>query len=141
MIGPGWMPSRPRPLPPGRRGWLSYTLGYRRRPRRPRPASEPRPPSPFRSLFDGLDRAPLPTATLHASSWQPRRAVGRHLQSWFVARWAWFRPRAVPLLVALVGMTGLLAATKYLPILARGESACPYAAPASDEPGPRAPSP
>jgi hypothetical protein len=122
MIGPGWMPSRPRPLPRARRGWLSYTLGYRPRPRRPRTQDQPR--SPFRSLFDGFDRAPLPMATLRASAWQPRRALGRHLQSWLLARWAWVRPRAVPLAVALAGMIALLAATKYLSALAGGEAPC-----------------
>jgi hypothetical protein len=85
-------------------------------------------------LFEGLDRAPLPMATLRASGWQPRRAVPRHLQSWLVTRWAWFRPRAVPLIVALAGMIALLAATKYLSALARGES-CPCAtAPALVDP-------
>lgn len=124
MIGPGWLPSRPRPISRGRRGVLSYSF----RPRRRRGAS-PRaaalrlnmtadgaPPCCDTSgmLFDGLP-AELPTATLVPTAAHDRqRALGGRIRQWFDDRWTWIRPRTVPLIAAFAGMIAVLGTTKYL---------------------------
>lgn len=134
MIGPGWLPSRPRPISRVRRSLLSYT--FRRRRRRgasPRPAAA-RPnamtvetadgTSPCCNtvdmLFDGLP-AELPTATLVPTAAHDRhRAIGAHIRQWFDDRWAWIRPRTVPLIAAFAGMIAVLGTTKYLSTYACG---------------------
>lgn len=118
MIGPGWMPSRPRP---------PYISVYvRRRPARRSPsATAATTPNVTTDrcimdvmLFDG-SRAELPIAQLRPSASQARHRVIRgYLQQWVTDRWSWVRPRAVPLIVAFVGMLGVLGATKYLPVYA-----------------------
>jgi hypothetical protein len=122
VIGPGWMPSRPRPLPKLRRGplyWLSLRDAVRRR--RPRRDSasrrdddgacdEPGACNTRRVLFDG-PRIKLPVATLLATGAQTRRRLD--LDRWLSLRWDWVRPRAVPLLAALVGLLLSLGAVKY----------------------------
>jgi hypothetical protein len=124
MIGPGWMPSRPRPLGRMRRGLQSSTSSYlRKRPRRRRPelASQPVRDVPALEcntevmLFDGSPAA-LPTARVRPSTPQARhRMISGHIQQWLAQRWSWLRPRTVPMIVAFVGMLGVLGATKYLP--------------------------
>lgn len=114
MIGPGWMPSRPRPLGRPRRWLWQYTPGYARRRSRRRRS----PDAPVRSrpevcgeAFDGR-RAELPTATLRPRRAQDRHRVARrHLAGWLAGRWAWLRPRGVPILAALAGLMALLGAT------------------------------
>jgi hypothetical protein len=65
-------------------------------------------------LFDGLP-AELPTATLLPTAAHDRhRAIGAHLRQWFEDRWAWIRPRTVPLIAAFAGMIGVLGTTRYL---------------------------
>jgi hypothetical protein len=140
VIGPGWMPSRPRPLGRVRRGIASYAP-YLRRGRRARaaapvpvpvpvPGSSAAPgssadPAPVRDELAGpfADRkAKLPVATL-----LPRRTDGRPavitgaLQRWIEQRWMWVRPRAIPLFVAFMGLVGVLNARRYLISLARGD--------------------
>ena len=117
MIGPGWMPSRPRPLKTQVRRLVSYTP-FRRV--RPRPAGAATPDDAARGWF--ADRkAKLPVATL-----LPRRADGRPavitgaLQRWVEHRWMWVKPRVIPLFVAFMGLLGVLNARHYLLQLARG---------------------
>lgn len=124
MIGPGWMPSRPRPLPGVRRGLWSYTPGYRRpqRARRRGPAGTATVREPV-DLPDGEGGAPhdLPIARLVADRSRARhRALGEDLRRWLAQRWAWLRPRSLPIAVALAGLCGVLATAKYLPELSRG---------------------
>jgi hypothetical protein len=124
MIGPGWLPSRPRPLCRARRGLGSYTpFAWKRRSRRRRPAAEPQiardPRTPGCdagiTLFDGFP-VELPKATLRPTTSQARhRAISGLLTQWLAGRWAWLRPRTVPLIAALVGLLAVMAATKYLP--------------------------
>jgi hypothetical protein len=64
-------------------------------------------------LFDRP--AQLPVATVRSRSWS---AVGARLHGSVVARWRWFKPRTLPVLVALAGMMALLASTNYLSNLA-----------------------
>lgn len=125
MIGPGWLPSRPRPLGRVRRGLFAYTLRRRRRRTGPRPAvrvaadAAATPWHASDTLFDGL--AELPTATLLPGTAEARRRViGSHLRRWLDIRWAWLRPRAVPMIVALAGMMAVLGTTKYLSSYAGG---------------------
>lgn len=124
MIGPGWMPSRPRPLPRPRRGplyWLARPR--RRRAHVPAPARDASGSihrddaadacNTGRVLFD--PRTKLPTATLLASGSLTRRRTD--LDRWLSLRWDWVRPRAVPLLAAFVGLLLTLAAVKYTSLL------------------------
>jgi hypothetical protein len=123
VIGPGWMPSRPRPLPRPRRGPL-YLLARPRRRRAHVPASA-RNASGSTHRDDAADactggvlfdpRAKLPTATLLASGSLTRRRTD--LDRWLSLRWDWVRPRAVPLLAAFVGLLLTLAAVKYTSLL------------------------
>jgi hypothetical protein len=125
MIGPGWLPSRPRPLGRAWRGLCSYTPYARKRgSRRPRPAAgpqiarAPRTPGcdPDINLFDGFP-ADLPRATLRPTTSQARHhAISGLLTEWLAGRWAWLRPRTVPLIAALVGLLAVMGATKYLPV-------------------------
>ena len=153
MIGPGWMPSRPRPLPRARRGplyWLCLRGGAarRRRPRRDGASShrdeacdEAVACNTRRVLFDG-PRIKLPVATLLASGSQTRRRMD--LDRWLSVRWDWVRPRAVPLLAAFVGLLLSLGAVKYTSLLsytpeqahaqARAARAAPAAEAAPEQP-------
>lgn len=126
MIGPGWMPSRPRPLGQARRGLFSYTSRYKKR-RPPRRRSAPAP----RIVRDAADPgcnteltlcdgpADLPTATLWSRASEARhRVLVADLHGWLANRWRWVRPRTVPLLVTFAGMLAILGATKYLSVYA-----------------------
>lgn len=65
-------------------------------------------------LFDGLP-AELPTATLLPAAAHDRQlALGGRLRQWLDERWAWIRPRTVPLIAAFAGMIAVLGTTKYL---------------------------
>lgn len=71
-------------------------------------------------LFDGP--ADLPTATLRPRASEARhRVIVGQLHRWLAPRWAWLRPRTVPLIAAFVGMLAILGATKYLSAYARGD--------------------
>jgi hypothetical protein len=126
MIGPGWMPSRPRPLKQQVRRLVSYAPSLRRNRRAAGPGTasavtpELGPDDAPRGLF--ADRkAKLPVATL-----LPRRTDGRPavitgaLHRWVAHRWMWVKPRAIPLFVAFMGLLGVLDARHYLLQLARG---------------------
>jgi len=110
MIGPGWMPSRPRPLARVRRVFTYYPPYYaRRRRRRARPEPWPSAPAAFDCGGDGSP-AGLPTATLRATAHQSRhRLLLGDFQRWLVGRWAWLRPRSIPLLVACAALPGMIA--------------------------------
>jgi hypothetical protein len=72
-------------------------------------------------LFDGPP-AELPTATLRSGGSHARhRVISGHLVHWIVSRWAWVRPRTVPMIAAFVGMIAVLGATRYLSAYARGD--------------------
>jgi hypothetical protein len=65
-------------------------------------------------LFDGVP-AELPTATLLPTAAHDRqRAIGGRIRQWFDDRWAWIRPRTVPLIAAFAGMFAVLGTTRYL---------------------------
>ncbi|MBA3818528.1 MAG: hypothetical protein H0X17_06515 [Deltaproteobacteria bacterium] len=61
--------------------------------------------------------AKLPVATL-----VPRESgtqVVADLRAWFVARWRWFRPRTIPMIVAFIGMLAVMGSANYLRNYAR----------------------
>lgn len=130
MIGPGWLPSRPRPISRVRRGLLSSTFRRRRRRGAP-PRAAARPDimtadgtapccNTVDMLFDGLP-VELPTATLVPTAAHDRhRAIGGRIRQWFDDRWTWIRPRTVPLIAAFAGMIAVLGTTKYLSSYACG---------------------
>jgi hypothetical protein len=63
-------------------------------------------------LFDQVRE--LPVATLRRA---PRARLGLvvgHLRRWLSLRWHWFRPRTVPVLVAMLGMVAVLQSVSYL---------------------------
>ena len=103
-MSPGWLPSWPRPM----RARHLFTYRRGRRPRRPvsdRTASGARSELPV-----AFGTAELPLATVHS--------VRGALHHWATVRWSWVRPRAVPALVALMALVGLLALTNHLSGLA-----------------------
>ncbi|HET7503554.1 MAG TPA: hypothetical protein VFK02_21175 [Kofleriaceae bacterium] len=72
-------------------------------------------------LFDGYP-AELPIATVVPGACDARhRVISGRIVHWLVSRWAWFRPRTVPMIAAFVGMLAVLGATKYLSAYARGD--------------------
>jgi len=113
MIGPGWMPSLPRPMIRAKRGVFG-DASWRTRRRRRRSRADRWPPISYDlpELDRGLDgaAASLPMATLRATASHARhRLIAGDLQRWLVARWSWLRPRSIPILVACAALPALLA--------------------------------
>jgi hypothetical protein len=63
-------------------------------------------------LFDQVRE--LPVATLRRAPGSRLALFAGDLQRWWIARWQWFRPRTVPVLVAFLGMLGVIQAVNYL---------------------------
>ncbi len=70
-------------------------------------------------LFDG--DAQLPVATLRPSA-HVRRTIFVDLGAWLAERRAWLRPRAVPLLAAMIGLFATLGTVKAVGLWSNGES-------------------
>jgi hypothetical protein len=109
-MSPGGMPGWPRPA--RARSMIAYRRRRARLPER----------SIFREVSFGTTE--LPVASVHSA----RGALHR----WADLRWAWVRPRAVPALVALMALVGLLAVTKHLPRLAEPNEPIVATAPVID---------
>ena len=108
MIGPGSLP-RWRPL--GRKRMWTY---MRRRPkRRARAAQQPRAMCDDQDVLFDLGKSELPTATLVHKRESARTLFGS-LSAWLHARWLWFTPRAVPVVVAVIGMLLVIWSADYL---------------------------
>ena len=107
LLAPG---STPRWRPAIGRRTLAYRR-IRRIKRRPRAA---RPSAIGHDEIVIFDQGPteLPTATLLPKS--RGLALLGGLQRWLLARWSWFAPRAVPVIVATVGMILVLISADYL---------------------------
>jgi len=135
MIGPGWMPSRPRPSSRARRGLLAYApyIGRRRRARAESSTGEPEPRAYVSARLFAMGPA-LPVATLlpHRRDGQQHVLAGA-LQRWLAERWRWVQPRLIPLLVAGMGLFGVLNARSYLLFLARGGDTATCTMPRGDE--------
>ncbi len=64
-------------------------------------------------LFDRPSELPVATVRGRGAS-----AVSAGIQQWMVARWRWFRPRTIPVLVAILGMLAVMGSAHYLSNLA-----------------------
>lgn len=56
----------------------------------------------------------LPQATIQRAPAEWGDVVAGDFMRWLGTRWTWLRPRLVPVVVALVGMLGMLEAVDYL---------------------------
>lgn len=110
MIGPGWSPSRPI-------NRLKRTPSYARKRRRrtkARTVITPRAHCEQTVIFQtGPTEFPVATVVPHDGV-SVARVVAADLARWFLARWSWFRPRTVPVLVAALGFLAVLASADYL---------------------------
>ena len=61
--------------------------------------------------------AELPVATLRPRELGPQLLLDA--REWVAAKWAWLRPRSIPVAVAFAGMLGVLASASYLRDFAR----------------------
>jgi hypothetical protein len=123
MIGPGWMPSRPRPRTKRQH---PYAFSYRKA-RRPRVAKARRIDHDPTVLFD-VEPSELPVATI-----VPKRtklaSVVVALEGWLAGRLSWLRPRVIPVAVAFIGMVLVLASMKHLARIASGDAQVAMQAP------------
>jgi hypothetical protein len=112
VIGPGWLP---RPLGRIRKRTLAYTRMRRRSQRRKK--SRAFAALPMQNEVVIFDHGPtvFPVATLRPRDPGTRaRVVLGDVQRWLSARWLWFRPRLVPVVVAVLGATLVIASAEYL---------------------------
>jgi hypothetical protein len=96
---------------PAKRRTLAYTR-MRRTKRRAR-SPQPRPLRHDQTVIFDHGPSELPTATLIARKPSARTIAGA-LHAWLHARWQWFSPRAVPVIVATIGMILVLLSVDYL---------------------------
>ena len=113
MIRVGWLPSLSRPV--SRRRTLGYTKRRRRSPRRERAAST-NVVNDEDMIFD-QPPAELPVATVVPRDGKSR--LRADLLAWVSAKWQWFKPRTVPMIVAFVGMLAVIGSANYLRNYAR----------------------
>jgi hypothetical protein len=108
VIRVGWLPSQARPSQQRRR-----TMPYKRVMRRPRRtvASPPSAVNDGDMIFD-QPPAELPVATLMPKS--RRTQLAADLRAWLGARWSWFKPRTVPMIVAFLGLLAVVGSANYL---------------------------
>ena len=63
-----------------------------------------------------------PPAELPVASMVPKdrgMQLAADLRAWLVARWTWFRPRTIPMIVAFIGMLAVIGAATWLRNYAR----------------------
>ena len=115
MIGPGsWRfsaktsVSRPRSL----LQWRTRAYTRRRSHSQPRAARSSSPVDTSFMLFDRGSEVPQATIRRAPADWGDLLA-GDFLR-WSLTRWQWLRPRMVPVVVAFIGMLGMLQAVDYL---------------------------
>lgn len=109
MIGPGWLPSRP--ISRLKKRTLVYTRRRRSKPRGPR--REARDDTTVSFVHDVATEFPVATLRPHAPA-QHAHAVAGEFVRWLAAKWSWFRPRTVPVVVAALGLIAVLASADYL---------------------------
>lgn len=112
MIGPGWLPGRPRTP-------RKHTLAYMRMRRRSRSRvkNSSRFAGPVNTEIVLFDHGPAEFPVATAVPREPRaRAIAlvAAFQRWALARWDWLRPRTVPCAVAALGMIAVIASVNYL---------------------------
>ena len=117
MIRVGWLPSQSRPS--SRRRTLPYS-GRRRSARtisrRTNAAAPVKLVNDEDMIFD-QPPAELPVATMVPKDRGTQ--IAADLRAWLVARWTWFRPRTIPMIVAFIGMLAVIGAATWLRNYAR----------------------
>jgi len=114
VIGPGWLPSRPISR---LKRTLLYTRVRRRRtkPRAPRHLSAPAGWLDDQTVIFQAGPVEFPVATLRPHDpGSHARALAGGLVRWVAAKWAWLRPRTVPVMVAALGLYAVLQSADYL---------------------------
>ena len=106
MIAPGWLPNVTRA--PAKRRTLAYTRVRRSRPRNVAPQGAIGNPETM-----AFDHGPVEFPIATVVTRDPRALVGE-LVRWLAARWAWLKPRTVPVIAAAVGLVLVLASADYL---------------------------
>lgn len=111
MIGPGCLP---RPRAPRKRT-LAYTRTPRARSRKTKEVARAVGQVNHEIVLFDHGPAEFPVARVMPRD-TPSRAVVMldDLQLWLAARWSWFRPRTIPVLVAAFGMLFVLMSADYL---------------------------
>lgn len=92
---------------------MKRTLPYTRHRRRKRAKRTRKVQTEIVSFDHGPWEFPIATVRSHGSRAQAIALLG-DLRRWLVARWAWLRPRTVPVLVAVAGMLFVLASADVL---------------------------
>jgi hypothetical protein len=116
VIRVGWLPSLARPSQQRKRT-LPYRRVVRRRVRNVAPVASR--VNDETMLFD-QPPAELPVAVVMSKSRKTQVVTG--ISAWLVARWRWFRPRTVPMIVACVGLFAVVAFANYLKTYGRDEA-------------------
>jgi hypothetical protein len=109
MIRVGWLPTLSRPV--SRRRTLPYTKR-----RRVKAARRPVAVNNEDMIFD-QPPAELPVATLVPRDGKTQLRADLH--AWFAAKWQWFKPRTIPMIVAFVGMLAVIGSANWLRNYAR----------------------
>src|SRR5262249_32471920 len=113
-VSPGWLP---RPFARVRKRTLAYTRVRRARPKaereNSRDASRPRVHHEIVIFDPGPAEFPVATLMPHDTRTWAGVLLG-DLRRWLVARWTWLRPRTVPVVVAALGATFVIASAEYL---------------------------
>lgn len=116
MIGPGWLPGAPRPI--GFRRTPPYTIRrVRNRSSRAAKVAAPPPAVNHEDMLFDQPPAELPAATV--VSRESRTQLAADARAWASARWRWFRPRTIPLIVAFAGALAVMGSANYLRNYAR----------------------
>ena len=115
MIGPGWMPTRPRPL--GKKRWLPYGYAARRLRRKQAPVAHKSRSDDDQTVVFELAPQDLPVATVVSRRASPANA----LRGWLAARWTWLRPRTIPVMAAAIGLFLVVGSAKHLSRMAAGD--------------------
>ena len=110
MIRTSWFPNAlARPI--SRRRTLPYT-------RKRRVAISHRPkaaaPSADAHTEDMIFDRPMELPPAQVISRDRRTQLAADLRAWFAARWQWFKPRTIPMIVAFVGLLLVMGAANWL---------------------------
>lgn len=113
MIGPGWLPSRP--ISRLKKRTLAYTRIRRRRTKKPSAPRSSRTAYDDQTVIFQSGPVEFPVATLRPHDPGSHvRALSGELARWLTAKWAWLRPRTVPVMVAALGLLAVLESADYL---------------------------
>lgn len=103
----------PRYVPRNRKRLTFTYTRPRRRPRRKDVHVGERSSTEILTFDHGPTEFPVAVVRPRDHGSRARAAVG-DLHRWFLARWAWFKPRSAPLIVATLGMLAVVWSADYL---------------------------